>query len=137
MLTLRGHHLLCLPKFQGQGYNAAFTENMAVIQKSIIGNSEQRVCVVDYCDDICTHCPHHHQQRCVLNNNDPEIIARDRRVLSLLGIEVGAILSYCQLQQKLAVALSNLSLAVICGDCGWSSLCFSFTEAEKPQPSAK
>lgn len=132
MLTLRGHHLLCLPRFQGRGYDVAFSENMAAIQKSTTSNPEQRVCVVDHCDDICMYCPHLHQQRCVLNRGETEIVDRDRRVLSLLGIDAGSTATYHQLQQKLAEALAHFSLVTVCGDCGWSDLCLRFTEAEKP-----
>ena len=48
LITLRGHHLLCIQGYQGYGYSEKFTDNMDNIIEDLIKegflNKEQTIC---------------------------------------------------------------------------------------------
>ena len=50
-MRLRGHHLLCMLTFQGEGYSPAFTANFAAVLRRI-GDGED-ILIVSGPDDIC------------------------------------------------------------------------------------
>ncbi|MCW3490429.1 DUF1284 domain-containing protein [Dethiobacter alkaliphilus] len=125
MLTLRAHHLLCLPRFRGRGYSEEFTANMAAVAKSLSENPRQMVRITDGPDDICDFCPHLNNRQCV---NARNVKKRDRQVLAFLGLQAGESREYAFLQQRLH-ALKGAAFQKCCTDCGWLDLCLSFAEA--------
>lgn len=123
MLTLRGHHLLCLPRFRGQGYSAVFNANMARIAQSLAEEPEQIVCLTDTFDDICRACPHQSEDGCALDEDGRTVADRDRRILALLNLTVGACVSYAQLSEKLAAVADRALPEKACTGCRWLRVC--------------
>ena len=50
-MNLRPHHLLCIQKFTGHGYNADFTAHMKTIVSELAENPQ--ITVAQGCDDLC------------------------------------------------------------------------------------
>ncbi|MCI0529274.1 MAG: DUF1284 domain-containing protein [Nitrospira sp.] len=56
-VIIRGHTLLCLQGFRGEGYSPDFIDNMAVIHTRLQSHPETRVRVTDSPDLFCAACP--------------------------------------------------------------------------------
>ena len=132
MITLRAHHLLCLPRFAGEGYNPKFVRNLASLADCLDADSGQSVQLVSGPDDICLHCPHCMDSACTLEGNGPTVLERDRRVLSLLELEAGDCRPYSELQKKLSGILVHFTLRDVCGDCRWLGTCLRFAKTQIP-----
>ncbi|MDW7651652.1 MAG: DUF1284 domain-containing protein [Bacillota bacterium] len=130
MINVRGHHLLCLPRFQGRGYSPAFIGNITALADRLAENPDQAVCLVDGPDDICLQCPHQADGECGLV--DADVRERDRRILQLLEVVPGECRSYSELQRKLKSVFLHFSLEQICGDCRWLDTCRCLTEPQIP-----
>lgn len=129
MLRLRGHHLLCIPRFRGLGYDGDFTANLARVAEHLRMLPSQVVCVTEEADDICSFCPHLDGSACMLCGDDGDVAERDRRVLSLLQLAPGTCLPYSELQAQLAKRSSDICLSDICAGCRWLGACLTFPEA--------
>ncbi|HDL15578.1 MAG TPA: DUF1284 domain-containing protein [Euryarchaeota archaeon] len=55
MLKLRGHHLLCLNFFKGEGYNRNFVDNL---RKVLDKAKREEFYIAIGSDDICIACSH-------------------------------------------------------------------------------
>ncbi len=56
-VIIRGHTLLCLQGFRGEGYSPDFIDNMAAIHARLQSNPETQVRVTDTPDYFCAACP--------------------------------------------------------------------------------
>jgi len=56
-VVIRGHTLLCLQGFRGEGYSPDFIDNMAEIHARLQSNPETQVRVTDTPDHFCAACP--------------------------------------------------------------------------------
>ena len=54
MLNLRGHHLICLNFFKGEGYDEVFIKNL---EKILSKMEKENIKVVEDFDDVCKSCP--------------------------------------------------------------------------------
>ncbi|MBS3947085.1 MAG: DUF1284 domain-containing protein [Dethiobacter sp.] len=120
-IRLRGHHLLCLPRFRGLGYNDTFTACMQEMVRQLAAGRRQVVLLTTTPDDICACCPHLGLGGCGLEGGEAEVAARDSRVLELLGLLPGSIAAYLSLQEALVAA--PYSLPTICAGCRWLDCC--------------
>lgn len=81
-LRIRAHHILCIPRFYGGGYDKVFGENLKRICLVIRKNPDIKIEVVRKCDDICEKCPHKKNNIC---KKTPKlnywIISQDNKVL--------------------------------------------------------
>ena len=57
-VRIRGHTLLCLQGFRGEGYSAGFIENMTELHRDLNENPDRWVEVVEAPDAFCAACPH-------------------------------------------------------------------------------
>lgn len=96
MLRIRYHHLNCLFRFEGKGYNSEFCRNMAQI-KSRIERGEEYELVLS-ADDICAACPN------LLNGS-----CRDK--------------SKADEYDRLTQMLGRGKIENICNDCEWFEIC--------------
>lgn len=98
-MKIRYHHLMCIPRFKGEGYSQAFCNNMQKIKNSIKdGNYD----LVDSCDDVCAFCPNNINGIC---KNDDKVRFYDFKVKEALS------------QGKKPV------IQDICADCQWYYIC--------------
>ena len=54
-IKLRGHHLVCLHFFRGEGYSAEYVENLTRILERVEAGAE--IGVSAEADDVCGVCP--------------------------------------------------------------------------------
>lgn len=120
MLTLRGHHLICLVAFQGKGYSEAFASNFRKLQKTYLHKPADKVKVIAGPDMACKKCPHLFKNACVSPTDGPNsrILALDRKAFKILKIQPG-IYKIGELHQKL-YNLTKPVLHSFCSHCSWN-----------------
>ncbi len=120
MPVLRGHHLICLHFFHGEGYNEAFTENlMATLERA----NEEEILISADADDVCKSCPFLKDSRCLYDEDaDEEIRAMDSKALELLGLCPGKKIGWSTLRDRIPDLFSEW-FAFYCRECDWRSGC--------------
>lgn len=121
MIRLRGHHLICLHFFQGEGYNKEFVDNLRkLLQRA--GHDEE-IEVVEGADDVCLACPHLSENQCVHKGDaDQEIRRLDSNALELLVVRPGEKVKWGEICLKVKSAPGAWFLA-FCLGCDWEGLC--------------
>ena len=115
---LRGHHLVCLHFFKGEGYSEDFIENIYITLKN------PKMEVVDGADDICAKCPYLEDGNCASNEySDEDIRAQDAEALRLLELEPGAIVEWGKVAKMLPPILDEWK-SLFCGECSYLKTCF-------------
>ncbi len=120
-MKLRAHHLLCIQKFTGHGYDAAFTAHMTAVCTQLRRSPESPVLLTDGCDTLCSACPHRVGSFC---DSAEKVSALDAAVCKACGIQTGAVCSWERLRElsRTRVLQSKLFHAICCG-CQWYALC--------------
>lgn len=123
-VRLRGHHFVCLQFFGGQGYSAAFIENLEnVVERA----SSECALLVEGADDVCAACPGLAADGLCVDPDagEPEARRLDALAFKILGVGPGA-------QLSLADARSHLAADAIgagrwrfeaCDGCTWERIC--------------
>ena len=115
---LRGHHLICLHFFKGEGYSEEFIENIY----NVLQNPKMQV--VDGVDDICAKCPYLKNSKCASREySDEDIRAQDREALRLLELEPSAIVEWENIAAILPPILDEWK-SMFCGECSYLNVCF-------------
>jgi hypothetical protein len=132
-VRLRGHTLLCLQGFRGEGYSPGFIDNLAAIHRSLTEHPEQVIEVVDAPDTVCGACPHRIASGCSLKGEDSEegMKEQDRHVLSLLGLKAGSLVRWSEVLDRIRASIRGDSLPNICGQCRWLPLGYCREGIEK------
>lgn len=122
-VEIRGHTLLCLQGFRGEGYNFEFVDNMAAVLAALQTDPRTVVRVTESPDQFCAHCPNL-DGGCTLKGPDFErqIVAQDRQVLDLLGLKPGQEMAWAELLSRIGARMRGEMLDGICGDCRWLPL---------------
>lgn len=116
MIYLRGHHLICLNFFNGEGYNRAFIENLKEI---LLRARKEAIEVVEGADDVCGKCPFLIDGIC---KDEEEIREMDKVALDLLKRKFGDILYWSELDNMLPEIFS-LWYRQYCIPCGYLEIC--------------
>ncbi len=116
MISLRPHHLLCIRKFTGHGYDEAFTNAMTALVREVGRNPQTQIQLVHGCDDLCKNCPNRRGAQC---ETEEKVRSMDAGVRACLSAEQGTWASF----EDAARALLEGSWTGICGSCQWFSLC--------------
>jgi uncharacterized protein len=132
-LRLRGHTLLCLQGFRGEGYSRDFTDNLAAIHRSLSENPDHPVELVEEPDMVCGACPHRAPAGCTLNGNGSEagMQAQDRNVLQRLGLSSGSVVRWRDVLERIRISIKRSDLPNICGSCRWLPLGYCAEGIEK------
>ena len=122
-VVIRGHTLLCLQGFRGEGYDRAFIDNMTAIHRQLQKRPDTRILISDRPDHFCAACPNL-RGGCTLRgpNFEEHIVAQDRQVLELLGLKVGQKVTWAEVLYRIGSRMRGEMLDGICGDCRWLSL---------------
>lgn len=120
-LRIRGHHLICLQYFHGEGYSPEFVRNLfSVIQRLVHG---EKATVVVGPDDVCAACPALADGQCAQEpENEEAIRILDQLALEMLELEPG---------QEFEWGPTTLSVqrfierwrALACEGCEWEEQC--------------
>ena len=120
-LKLRGHHLICLHFFRGEGYSAEFTANLREILKR--AGTGERIEVASEADNVCNICPYLKGQECFYRKeSDPEIRGMDREALMLLELKVRDIVLWPDIREKIPAIFRRWS-EEFCRVCDWRLAC--------------
>jgi len=121
VIRLRGHHLICLHFYSGEGYSREFVENLeGVLRRARNGEVIE---MVDGADDICRACPTVRGDECVATPGvDAEIRTMDVEAAAHLGVKTGSHLLWEEVKNKV-IKTSKDWLAAFCEGCGWREAC--------------
>ena len=120
MPALRGHHLVCLHFFRGEGYSREFVENL----RDVLGSVQDReIEVVQGSDDVCAKCPSLRQGRCLHSGNAEEGIRKmDREALALLKVSRGMKVMWAEIGEKMS-EIFPAWFESCCTACSWKWAC--------------
>ena len=120
-IKLRGHHLICLHFFHGEGYNPEFVTNLReIIQRALAG---EKIAVKPGPDDVCEMCPHLRAGACSYDQGvDDEIREMDKTALALLQIKTGSRVKWSDMREIIRGIFSRWS-GTYCGMCDWKNAC--------------
>ena len=123
-VRLRGHTLLCLQGFRGEGYSPKFVENMASVHQLLTEQQETWVEVLASPDVVCGACPHQQTSGCTLNGDRSEEEMRDQDlvVLEKLDLEAGSHVRWGEILERIRRSVGGDDLPSICGKCRWLPL---------------
>jgi len=116
---LRGHHLICLNFFRGEGYSEEFIKNIY----SVIG--KEKVEIVAGPDEVCARCPYLKDNKCSNGDyTDEKIMFEDKEALRLLGFKHGMVVDWKMISAKLPEIIEEWK-AQFCMNCGYLEVCFN------------
>jgi hypothetical protein len=120
-LRLRGHHLICLHFFSGEGYNFEFIGNLKKILERAESGEEIEIC--SGADDICRKCPHLKGKRCFYDKDtDGEIREMDRKAIKLLRLSSQKRVKWMKIRDEIPEIIHEWSRDY-CETCGWRKAC--------------
>jgi len=127
-IRLRGHHLICLHFFSGEGYDSEFVENLRKILEKAESGEEIEIC--SGADDICRKCPHLKGERCLHDEDvDGEIREMDRRAIKLLRLSAHRRVKWLKIKDEIPAVMHEWSKDY-CKTCSWRSACeATFTDS--------
>lgn len=118
--ALRGHHLICLHFFAGEGYSAEFVDNL----RSTLGHlRDAPFRLVEGPDDVCAACPSLRDGACASESGGEEHIrSLDSLANELLGVTPGMLLDFAETRTRLPAILDRWR-ASACETCGFQTVC--------------
>jgi hypothetical protein len=120
MVRLRGHHLICLHFFNGEGYDSAFIENLANVLKRA---ESEDIMVCGETDDICESCPYCKEFKCEYGEGaDEDIKEMDTMALDLLETENWSIVRWEGVKGKIPEIFPRWYKNQ-CPECDWKRVC--------------
>lgn len=120
MLFLRGHHLICLQFFSGEGYNREFIDNLG---KIITRTEKETIKITSGPDDVCAACPSLKDSACGYKDGaEEEINYLDSTALDLLLRSPGDTINSEDIR-KLVPSIFKRWYIMICRECGWLGAC--------------
>lgn len=122
-MNLRPHHLLCIQKFTGHGYDEAFTEHMTDIVSKLKNDPITEITVTNGCDDLCKVCPNNINGVCT---SLQKVDFMDSSVLGVCEIKYGDTAPWNYLAKTAYERIFETDeFNKICSSCEWFELCKS------------
>lgn len=120
-VVLRGHHLLCVHGFQGNGYSPAFVEKMADIVNGFRNDQiDFPIQVVRGFDETCLVCPNKGESVCEAGpESEQHVQFLDSNVFRHLGLQEGETYLKSQLVSLTKEKVKPEDLAHLCQGCSW------------------
>lgn len=120
-IYLRPHHLLCIQKFTGHGYDQRFTAHMMGLVWKLKDAPETLIEVTEGCDELCRACPNNEDGKC---STLEKVDQMDRGVLDVLGHAYGRTALWAELARSARErVLQTEKFEKICAGCQWFQLC--------------
>ncbi len=117
MLKLRGHHLFCLLGYQGMGYSEEYVENMTSLHQLLKEQPETWVQLIEGPDQLCEKYPNSGEYHC----QDQHIGDRDRVILEKLGLKIGQIIKWKDIETSIQKNVVPSDIEAVCETCSWRS----------------
>ena len=120
-MNLRPHHLLCIQKFTGHGYDADFTAHMKSIVSELTENPETQITMAQGCDDLCEMCPNQIGGVCSCLE---KVAFMDSAVLRICSLSYGENALWAKAADKARKQIFETEeFHNICACCQWFELC--------------
>ena len=120
-MHLRPHHILCIQKFTGCGYNNRFTAHMQSIVSELRRIPETPVTLMQGCDELCKMCPNNRNGSCT---SLEKVAALDNAVLIACNRFYGDNAPWARLAAKAREQIFETEkFTKICTHCQWFELC--------------
>lgn len=120
-MNLRPHHLLCIQKFTGHGYDEAFTEHMTDVVSKLKNDPLTEITVTKGCDDLCEMCPNNINNSCTTLQ---KVDFMDSAVTGVCKIKYGEKAPWNYLAKNACERIFETDeFNKICSDCEWFTLC--------------
>ena len=121
MLKLRPHHLLCLQKYVGKGYDRTFTLKMNAVAQTLKSNPNTQIELVVGMDDLCCSCPNNMGDRC---SSQDKVCNMDEKAIKACDLGYGSVYAWRDVAERAkSTVLQTDKFYAICGDCEWLELC--------------
>lgn len=121
MVNLRGHHLICLNFFSGEGFSEEFINNLNDIKKQT--SQGEIIKTGTQADDICKMCYYLKNGKCLYNeNSDIEITNMDETAMALLKIGKDTSIKWREINIRLPF-LFKFWYEKYCNECDWLNIC--------------
>jgi hypothetical protein len=131
MIRFRGHHLVCLHFFAGEGYSREFIYNLCHLLQGAGRGGE--ITVVEGADDVCRACSHLMENCCAHKpDSEREVRRLDEKALKYLAVKPGDRVKWQELRSKVISAPAGWLLS-FCKDCDWEKLCRREQETKNPR----
>ncbi|RBW68346.1 DUF1284 domain-containing protein [Bacillus taeanensis] len=117
MYKLRGHHLFCLLGYRGMGYSQEFVANMTRLHQTLRDNPKTWVELVKGPDCLCEKYPNPGEYHC----QGSHIYERDAAILAKLGLKIGQILKWEDIESHIRNHVVPSDIQVVCETCSWRS----------------
>lgn len=122
-MNIRPHHLLCIQKFTGHGYDADFTAHMKSIVSKLRENPQTLITIAQGCDDLCGVCPNNINGAC---DSLEKVAFMDSAVLGICDLAYGENVLWTKAAGKaLERIFETEEFQNICANCQWFALCES------------
>ena len=115
MYQLRGHHIFCMVGYQGVGYSKEYADNMTAVHNKLQRQPQKLVQLISGPDMLCAKFPCYQENHC----HEKRIYAQDAAILDFLGLQVGQIVSWATIEQRLKIYAKPNSIQTLCGHCTW------------------
>lgn len=120
-MHLRPHHLLCIQKFTGHGYDADFTAHMKSIVSELSEHPTTQITVTQGCDDLCKMCPNNQNGVCT---SLEKVASMDSAVLRICSLTYGETVPWTTAALRARERIFETeSFSNICACCQWFDLC--------------
>ena len=96
-MNLRPHHLLCIQKFTGHGYNSGFTAHMESVVSELSENPQTQITVSQGCDELCKMCPNNISGVCA---SLEKVSLMDSAVLGICDLAYGENVPWAKIAKK-------------------------------------
>ena len=121
---LRGHHLICLQFYRGQGYDDAFVVNLQRVQSLA---AETPAVIVSGPDDVCAACPGLGSDGTCQHpdTGEAEALRIDSLALQVIDAAIGETLSLAEARGRLAADPDGCMRwrEESCATCTWEHAC--------------
>ncbi|MDT8861159.1 DUF1284 domain-containing protein [Alkalihalobacillus sp. MEB130] len=115
MYNLRGHHLFCLLGYRGMGYSKEYVQNMTRIHQTLREDPKTPTHIIKGPDQLCNKYPNSGEYHCQHDN----IYERDAAILKLMGLEIGQILYWEDIETRIRKNVIPSDIHTICETCSW------------------
>ena len=124
-IKLRGHHLICLHFFRGEGYNPEFVANLREVIKRAEAGEE--IEIYSGADDVCKMCPYLKRGMCFYDKDtEAEISEMDKVALRLLRLKTHRRVKWLDIREKIPQIFREWAREY-CKNCKWRKVCEKIT----------
>lgn len=121
-MELRPHHILCIGKFTGHGYDERFTRHMTDVVARLGKQPDTVITLTDGQDELCLYCPNN---KCGACTSQEKVDRLDSTVRNLCRLPDGETTwsELCRLSRTHIYSADAFPL--VCSECEWFPLCMA------------